>query len=342
MLNFTTFFDFNYLSKGIVLYKSLLKSLKQPFKLYILCLDKDTYNFFIKFKSDFEFIILISLSEIEYNNKDLLTAKKNRSLVEYYFTLSPILPLYILNTYTLDHICSMDADLYFYSSPETIFDNLENYSIIITPHKFTIELKNREKYGLYNVSFQIFKNDEIGRSCLNQWKKDCIEWCKDEFDEENNRFADQKYLDNWNYNFEKYILVLNESNTGLAIWNINNYKLSILNNNFYSDNIQIVFYHFHKFKSLSKNIFLNGFYEYNVKKNKIIDLIYFNYWNSLINEIKKYNLIIDDSIRSKQKKNISHILNECSFYLYYNNKIYSISLKFLPKILRKILIKIYG
>jgi hypothetical protein len=224
LLNFTTFFDFNYLSKGIVLYNSIHKQVKAPFKLYLLCLDNNTLDFFSHNKKDFEFIEVISMKDFESDDPSLLFAKQNRSLVEYYFTLSPVLPLYLFKKYNLDHICSMDADLYFYSSPQSIFEKLQEYSIIITPHKFTKELSNREKFGLYNVSFQLFKNNKIGIECLTQWKNECIEWCGDHFDEANNRFADQKYLDSWKDKFKNEVLILDGHDTGLAIWNINNYR----------------------------------------------------------------------------------------------------------------------
>jgi hypothetical protein len=342
VLYFTTFFDSNYLPKGIILYNSLLTVTKQPFKLYLLCLDEITFDFFIHNKVDFEYVELIKISDFEKNNHELESVKQNRSLVEYYFTLSPVLPLYIIQKYNLDHICSMDADLFFYSSPENIFDSLSKYSLIITPHKFSKELKDREKYGLYNVSFQIFKNDEIGVKCLTKWKKECINWCFDEYDEVNKRFADQKYLDNWQDVYSSKLLVLDGPDTGLAIWNINNYNLNISNSCFSSNEKKVIFYHFHNFKSVKKNIALNGFFNYKVNRNKITDIIYNNYWEELNTTLEKYNLNIDKSIRVKQSTLLSKILNECTFYYFHSNSIFHFNLKFIPKLIRKIFIKLYG
>ena len=102
------------------------------------------------------------------------------------------MPLYVLKKYDLTHICSLDADILFLDTPKSLFDYLNDYSIIITPHKFSEEITGLVEYGIYNVSFQIFKNDETGRKCLQHWRTQCIDWCRDEFDEINNRFADQK------------------------------------------------------------------------------------------------------------------------------------------------------
>jgi hypothetical protein len=342
LLNFTTFFDSNYLPKGIVLYNSLLKKIKQPFKLYLLCLDDVTFNFFFNHKIDFEYLELIKMSVFESNNPDLQLAKQNRSLVEYYFTLSPVLPLYLIQHYNLEHICSMDADLYFYNSPEKIFSKLGQYSIIITPHKFSVDLKDREKYGLYNVSFQLFKNDDTGIACLNKWKKECIDWCMDEYDEMNKRFADQKYLDNWHDIFGKKLLVLNGPATGLAIWNINNYDLKIKNDILISNSEYVIFYHFHNFKSITKNVVLNGYYNYKVNRNKITDIIYNKYWQELNSTIEKYKLNIDKSIRLKQSTLLSKLFNECTFYYFHSNTTLHFNLKYIPKLIRKAFIKIYG
>ena len=342
MLNFTTFFDFNYLSKGIVLYNSIHKQVKAPFKLYLLCLDNNTLDFFSHNKKDFEFIEVISMKDFESDDPSLLFAKQNRSLVEYYFTLSPVLPLYLFKKYNLDHICSMDADLYFYSSPQSIFEKLQEYSIIITPHKFTKELSNREKFGLYNVSFQLFKNNKIGIECLTQWKNECIEWCGDHFDEANNRFADQKYLDSWKDKFKNEVLILDGHDTGLAIWNINNYKLNFTNDMLNSNDTKVIFYHFHNFKSITNTIVLNGFYDYKVKRNYTLDSIYQQYWNEINKIIKRYNLNIDNSIRGIKKTFISKLLDDCTFYYFNNNKHMHYNLKYIPKIIRKIYIKLHG
>ena len=225
---------------------------------------------------------------------------------------------------------------------EVIFESLEKYSIIITPHKFSQELHFLKKYGLFNVSFQLFKNNSIGISCLKKWKQDCFEWCKDEYDEKFQRFADQKYLDTWEKEFGNSLLVLNGPETGLAIWNINNFKLNFNHHTFFANGRKVIFYHFHNFKSVRNNIVLNGFYNYKVNNNKTLNIIYKNYWTNLNLYKNMYNLNIDNSIRFKKLNILSILLNECSFYLVYFDKIYPINLKYIPKIIRKLFTKIYG
>jgi len=213
MLHFTTYFDKNYLSRGLVLIESLQQQTPE-FELYVLCLDDFTSEYFRVNQLQYPQIVVVSLSDIEKEDTQLLACKGNRSTIEYYFTLSPCLPLFLLKKYTLPHICSLDADIKFYASPVALFD-LSQHSIVITPHKFSPEIKHKERSGKNNVSFQIFKNDAVGISCLELWREQCIEWCKDELDIENDRFADQKYLDNWEEKYDPNIKILNDNVTGI-------------------------------------------------------------------------------------------------------------------------------
>jgi hypothetical protein len=298
MYNFCTLFDRNYLSRGLALLESI-ETHSSDFQLFILCLDDYTHAFFVKNQN--KHVHLIRFQDIEKQDKGLRDSKTNRSRVEYYFTLSPCLPLYLLQKYNLSHICSLDADIMFFGSPDTLFDLLDNYSIIITPHKFskTLLLDDRLEYGKYNVSFQIFKNNKVGIECLEKWRTNCLNWCKDYYDEENSRYADQKYLDTWNNDFPGEVISLDIDTAGLAVWNIDNYILTLNNGTILSNNKPLIFYHFHHFKLINKNIALNGFSQYKVKKYNGVTIryIYKLYWDKLDYYNKRLEQISDISAR---------------------------------------------
>jgi len=279
MFHFTTYFDKNYLSRGLVLYDSLKRHCEQ-FDLYILCLDDYTFNYFHVNIDKYPEIKALSLNEIEEYDIELKESKKNRSTIEYYFTLSPCLPIYLLKKHKLSHICSLDADIMFFSSPAVIFSYLEKYSILITPHNFSPELRKLELYGLYNVSFQIFKNDEQGLICLENWRSQCIDWCYDKL--EDGKFADQKYLDDWENQYEG-VCSINVLGSGVAPWNVNAYEIKAENNQLYINNEKLIFYHFHGLRTIGQNLFIHGLTEYAVKKNKMITQhIYKTYIKNLI------------------------------------------------------------
>lgn len=343
MLHFTTFFDKNYLSRGLVLIESLQKHTSK-FELYVLCLDDFTIQYFNRNKHQYPEIITLTLSDVEEQDQELLACKGNRSTIEYYFTLSPCLPLFLLNKYELSHICSLDADIKFYDSPDTLFD-LNNYSIVITPHKFSQEIKYKEKNGKNNVSFQIFKNDQVGISCLELWRKQCIDWCKDEIDIENDRFADQKYLDNWEQKYAPKIKVLNDNVSGLASWNLNNYVITKKEALFYSNDERIIFYHFHHNKFLKKRWATNGFKGYQVRNQEGINEIYNDYWNNIIKfnqllEIKKEVYIRTNTL---SKKLLLVLLDEQTvFFRISKNTIIPVNFSKIPFKIRNIIKKIYG
>ena len=314
------------------------------FELYLLCLDDTTFSYFEANKSQYPEVKTILLSAIEKEDEELLLCKTNRSTIEYYFTLSPCLPLYLLKKFNLPHICSLDADIKFYASPQPLFDYLINSSMIITPHKFSKEIGHLVKYGKNNVSFQIFKNDECGLQCLELWRKQCIDWCKDVPDEINGRFADQKYLDNWETLYLNKVKVLNDNISGLAPWNLNNYKITIKNNKFYSNNERIIFYHFHHNKFFSKRWITNGFNQYFVNYQKNHLRLYKNYWINVEKHAKRINHKSENLIRTKNIVSLEKTLfNEKTVFLNLN-KFCTIYLDFrtLNPIVRKILFKIYA
>ncbi len=343
MLYFTTYFDKNYLSRGLVLYDSL-KKYGPSFKLFVLCLDDFTLEYFKNKPDQYPEIKIISLSELEAYDGELKDCKTNRSLIEYYFTLSPCLPLFLLEKYALPHICSLDADIFFLHSPEVLFDYLNDYSIVITPHKFSEEMKNSVKYGYYNVSFQIFKNDESGQKCLAFWREQCLEWCGDHLDEVNNRFADQKYLDEWPALYPNRVKVLDDHVSGIAPWNLNNYSLKKKKGLFYADDDRIIFYHFHQFKFINESWASHGFDEYRVNYHQPIGALYLKYWN----EVRKYNKRLsfskDHSIRNIQINALWERLKKENlvFFKVLDSLIFNIRIEKLPLIMRKIMGKLYA
>jgi hypothetical protein len=344
MYYFATFFDKNYLSRGVVLYNSI-KKYTSDFKFYILCLDSETKDYFSKQNSlQYSEVFCIELSELELYNRDFLACKGNRSKVEYYFTLSPCLPLYLLETYNIPSVCTLDADILFMDSPAIIFKYLNKFSVVITPHKFSREAKHLEKYGFYNVSFQIFKNDSIGINCLKKWQLDCINWCFDKLDLENGRFADQKYLDKWEILYPGAIKVLDDNVCGLAPWNLNNYKISKKSGVYYSNMERIIFYHFHHFKIISNRFSTNGFNDYKTKNQPFIKEIYNNYWK-LLNDVNPINSNIDSkSIRYIAAENlITRLIFESTAFFRLNNKmLLFINLEKIPIIIKKIILNLYG
>ncbi|KXJ51780.1 MAG: hypothetical protein AXW12_02355 [Thalassospira sp. Nap_22] len=256
MHHFCTLFDSNYLLKGV----AMLRSLKQhchDAHVYVLCMDGLTRE--ILTQIDLPHVTFLSLSEVE--DEALLGVKPGRSAAEYCWTLSPCLPWYVLqNNPDIDFITYLDADLYFYSPLQPLFDEIGDASIVIIEHRFPPALKHLEVNGRFCVEWVGFRRDEQGLACLARWREQCIEWCFHILEED--RMGDQKYLDQWPGKYNK-LHILQHPGAGVAPWNYSRYRFGQDSQETITvDGTKLVFYHFHQFQLLSNGSFdrLSGSY----------------------------------------------------------------------------------
>lgn len=275
--NFCTLFDKNYIFRGLAMYYSL-KEHCLDFKLWILCMDDVVFNQLAKM--NLESIGLIKLSDLE--DEELSKIKSGRTIAEYCWTLSSSLPLYIFkNNPELELVVYLDSDLYFYSSPNSIFEEMGDSSILIVRHNYSKELAYlEERSGIYNVCLFVIKNNEVGIKCLKWWRERCLEWCFSRLEE--GKFGDQMYLNDWPTRFEG-VKIVKSKGVNLAPWNLNKYNLTNSGNQIFVDEDELVFYHFHSLKIFGYNNFLRyqNFYLIRSEDEK---LVYPPYLKSL-NEI---------------------------------------------------------
>jgi hypothetical protein len=248
MHHFCTYFDRNFLTKGLTLYRSLRSHSSRDFTFWVLCLDDFTHKTLTKL----ELLGLrpISMSEFENGDDELLNAKSNRSRVEYFFTCTPSLVLFVRRRNPeIETVTYMDADLFFFSDLEPIFSSFKSRSILIIPHRYPAEHRHLEQYGIYNVGLLSFRNDANGKECLEWWRARCLEWCYDRV--EDGRFADQKYLDDWPQRFPN-VMVLDHKGANLAPWNVFQYRVTQNDRHVLIDGQELIFYHFHRLKRLNR------------------------------------------------------------------------------------------
>lgn len=246
---FCTLFDKNYLYKGLVLYRSLAAHCSD-FTLWILCMDEVTYSILTRLQ--LERTTLVALEDFE--NEELRQAKQDRTAAEYCWTCTAPLVLYVMEQDPeVGSVVYLDADLFFFSDPRPIYDEMSDQSILIIEHRYAPEYQNREgTSGIYNVSMVIFRNDKRGMECLSWWKQRCLELCT--LDPDAGHCGDQKYLDDWPSRFEN-VAVLQHKGGGLAPWNISNYRLSVNNGSTFVDADELIFYHFHSLQIIDRRLF---------------------------------------------------------------------------------------
>lgn len=294
--NFCTLFDKNYVFQGLALYESLEKYCPD-FQIFILCLDDETYNLLVKLKLSHS--KLVKLSEIE--SRELLEAKANRSRGEYCWTLASVFTYFLLkNKPELDDIAYLDSDIYFYSSPGPIYQELGDKSILIIKHNYPEKLRYLEKNGVYNVAMVIFKNNAAGLACLEWWQAEVIKWCYNRC--EDGKFGDQAYLDDWTTRFQG-VHVLSHPGGNVAPWNLNNYKVDYINQSIKINQKNLIFYHFHTFKILEKNKFqkYSSFYSFNKKTESLIYNLYIENIKKNILKVNQVDPFFNGGYRSGEK-----------------------------------------
>ncbi len=243
MRYYCTYFDHNYLLRALALYRSL-KAHGEPFTLWALCFDAPSYDALCRLA--LPDLRPIALDDFEREDAPLRAAKTTRSKVEYYFTCTPSLPLSILNQFPqVDLITYLDADLFFFASPEPLFGEMGEASVTIIEHRFPPSQPEMLAAGIYNVEWLTFRNDERGRACLTWWRERCLEWCYDRM--EDGRFADQKYLDDWPTRFPG-VAVLQHPGAGLAPWNWMNFRIRARGGNITVNEQPLLFFHYHGLK----------------------------------------------------------------------------------------------
>ena len=248
---FCTYFDVNYLIRGLALYRSLMRW-ATPCTLYVLCMNDETYQILVSLK--LPGLIPVLLSDFENSDIELVRVKSSRTLIEYYFTCTPALPIYLLKQNPeIEAIHYCDADMFLYSSFSSVLQTFKGKSIQLIPHCFPPAKLFAERSGKYNVGLVSFRRDVNGIAALEWWRKCCIEWCYDRW--ENGLYADQKYLDEMPGLF-KNVSVVDSKGVFAAPWNIGLYRVHKVNGKVFVNDRELVVYHVEGVKALWSGVIL--------------------------------------------------------------------------------------
>ena len=215
---YCTLFNSNYLDKGIILINSLYKC-SATFEIYVLCMDTLCYD--ILSAENMRSVHLIKLEDFE--DEELLAVKDTRSAGEYCWTCTAKLIKYVLAHYNRNSCTYIDADMYFYSDPQILFEEMQHAkaSVQVVAHRFapTKHGKRQEKEnGKICVQFNTFTQEKQSRELLDLWIRECLNECSVE------SAGDQKYLNDWGkYDF---VNISKNAGAGMAPWNVARYKMT--------------------------------------------------------------------------------------------------------------------
>ena len=308
--NYCTYFDINFAVYGLALLESIFRHDPNA-RVYVLCLDEETFELLSKNENKKRF--LIDLKSIEKNFPSLSEAKRNRTITEYFWTLTPCVIYFLIYVKKVcDKLTYLDADQFFFSSPKPIFDEIKDAEIAIMPHRFPAEIDYLKEHGYYNVSWLTFRNSIESKKCLSWWMKSCLEWCYAKVD--GLRYGDQKYLDQFPIKF-KGVKEIENDGCGLAPWNLSSFNFEN----------EIILFHFQSFRILGPNIYsavIQLLDKTNVAefKNKVLS-VYLSCLKKHVRKLPK-NIKTPNSDKSlKQTENSFYIIVIFSKIFFIRNKI---------------------
>jgi len=240
MRYFSTCCDSNYMVRFLPMYRSLVRHSPSPIVLFVLCLDRLLLSQLQGMR--LPGVVPIGLTELEREDGSLLKVKADRTASEYYFTCSASWFLYLFNAYPeVERITYLDADVYFYSSIEPVFEEIGTSSIAIVPHRFAARFQDGLMHGRYNKGCIHIARGPEGLRCLNWWRERCLDWCYDRV--EDGKFADQRYLDDFPTLFSG-VHVCEHKGADVGPWNVERYCVSRNHGRVLVDADPLIFYHF--------------------------------------------------------------------------------------------------
>ncbi|MGE5314213.1 MAG: hypothetical protein ACM3Q4_05930 [Acidobacteriota bacterium] len=298
MYYFCTYFDKNYYPRSRALHESLVRC-GVDFTLFALCLDEESAQ--LVDALGLPSFVPVPVAELEAHDPELKSVKSGRSKVEYYFTCTAAFCSFVMERFRqVDLLTYLDADLYFFAHPKPLFDEMEDSSIGIIPHRYSLIASIHKAHGLYNVGWVSFRRDAEGLACLDLWRRQCIEWCYDRV--EDGKFADQKYLDAWPGRFAR-VRVIEHTGANIGSWNIARYPVRVSSDGrLMAGDAPLIFFHFACFSQLSKRIFNTSFggnYVY------LTPTVRRHVYGPYIEDLLRFSA--DDGLARRDRKADSHI-----------------------------------
>ena len=276
---YCTVFDRNYLYQGVALYKSLSR-FSAGFKLYCLTLDDESSAALRTLKLPGLFVV--ALGDLDSGAVNEIRPKVNYS--QFCWSMQPLVCEYVLNLGE-PSVTYLEADSWFYSDPQPIFDQLKQASASLAPHFFSPQFSSASKgSGRYCTHFNYFKNSEDGRACLSFWREKNFEYRK----EMPTSYPGQSGLDEMAVRFGGVVEIANRG-AGVAPWNVQQYRVIRDEDLVLIDDIPVIFYHYHQLARYSDGTFWLGEYPFS---RSVVDLLYIPY----IKEVLEFEAMVRSKV----------------------------------------------
>lgn len=254
-MDFCTYFDATYLSRGLALYHSLAAHAGE-FRLFVLALDEETETTLQRLQ--LPHVVPVALGELEASHPELSDLRGTRTLAGFYMTLTPLLVAHVFERDpSVQNLAYLDADLMFFADPRLAWDG--DCDIGIIEHRFPAQADKSALHGRFNVGMVAFRRGAESQRCLERWSRQCLQWCEPA--PVNGLFGDQKYLDEWPGRYPG-LKIITHPGANLAPWNIARHHIGLgARGQVLVDGQPLVFFHYSCFKPLFWRFCYAGFGE---------------------------------------------------------------------------------
>ena len=209
----------NYVGLAKVLERSIYKHYKD-LDFYIIVADEPSEVV----RNSFEENILVAKDVLDYSEQKWYEMAFKYNLTEFCTAIKPASILYLLGK-GYEKCIYFDPDIFVYSSIELIYNYLDNYNAVVTPHITEIEkdytgnLKEDRLLfsGTFNLGFFAINNASLSCNFLEWWSKRLEDYCFANLTE--SLFTDQKWVDMLPSFFSDKLLVCRNKGLNMAPWN---------------------------------------------------------------------------------------------------------------------------
>jgi hypothetical protein len=256
---------------------------------------------------DTDFFIIVSdfVDNIELDNSfthlspnilsdiDIADLSFKYNVIEFSTAIKPYFISYFFNK-NYDKVVYLDPDMYIYNNLNVIYNNLDKYDFIITPHirKDYIEFNGSTSeeeilfVGIYNLGFFAIRNTSIGVKFIKWWEEKLKNQCyADKFDA---LHVDQKWLDFLPSFFPENVLIEKSPTINMASWSIHEIDFKEVNGNYYIDEEPLLIYHFSGIDILDVDCINKKQSKFNLNNKPEYKNLFKNYRNTVINANFEY------------------------------------------------------
>ncbi|RTY83461.1 hypothetical protein EKL97_04045 [Flavobacterium sp. LS1P28] len=179
----------------------------------------------------------ISISQEQWNQMSF-----KYDLTEFCTSIKPSCFKYVFEKFNPYACIYFDPDILVFNSLDTIFNKLQQHSIIVTPHITTIEdlytgklnERNLLYSGMFNLGFLALKRDEYAKKMLDWWEIRLEDRCFQNMME--NYFTDQKWMDFLPSFFPNQLVISHDLGLNVAPWNFYEREIIDIDNSYFVKN----------------------------------------------------------------------------------------------------------